>query len=94
MNSEEKIKDLSFAFSTIIHSWLTVDEIKEVVYLNNSEGYVNYCATYNFCDASMAIFEAFQTIFNREPVMFNNSDTDFLNKAWDLSKINNFSIVL
>ena len=94
MNSEKTIQDLSFAFSTIIHSWLTVDEINKVVILNDTPDYKGCCATHNFCDANMAMVEAFDIVFNRELSTNKLGDMLFFNKAWNLSKINNFSIVL
>ena len=62
-STQERIAD---AFANIIRDWLTAAEWAEMQARNvdDSDG---VCASHDFCDANMAMAEAFETVTGREP---------------------------
>jgi hypothetical protein len=92
---------LANAFSEVIHRWLTPAEIAEA---NRQNKIHRGCATHDYCDANMAMNEAFERVMLREFVFYdedlphteklNEQDTDLLNAAWDLARENEFKQLL
>jgi hypothetical protein len=62
-STQERIAD---AFAAVLRDWLTADQWSEMQSRNvgYSEG---VCASHDFCDANMAMAEAFETVTGREP---------------------------
>jgi hypothetical protein len=62
-STQERIAD---AFANILSDWLTADQWAEMQARNvdYSDG---VCASHDFCDANMAMAEAFETVTGREP---------------------------
>ena len=61
--TQERIAD---AFADVLRDWLTADQWAEMQARNvvYSDG---VCASHDFCDANMAMAEAFETVTGREP---------------------------
>ena len=99
---EITIQSLSAAFNTILHDWLTPEELMQVNKRNSKRKNENYCATHEFCEPNEAMLQAFVLVFNREYVFFNIDiegtkeqsylDDAYFNHAWNLSKKNKFKI--
>ena len=101
MKYEDKATDLAKEFSRVLNSWIP-EKIFEVNLRNKEASYKlnNCCASHDFCDANMAMDEAFQKVMQREFVFFNDEypeteqqnedDTDLINAAWNLAKENDF----
>ncbi len=94
---DTRAKKLADEFTRLMWLELTDEQMEEAIVLNKTEEYSDgSCATHNFCDANMVMFEAFQKIEVREPNMDemdrDNNDVDVWNKAWDIARDNDFTI--
>jgi hypothetical protein len=68
--------------------------------LNASETDKSICHSHDFCDANMAMDEAFTKVLGRQYVFFNDEepetekqneiDADLINAAWSMAKANKF----
>lgn len=89
---------LAAAFAEVLHEWLTPAQMREVVARN--EHYGNACASHDFCDANMAMDEAFTKAMGREVEWdeenggLTEADTALWNGAWAIAKRMNFDTVL
>lgn len=90
MTTQNKLELLSIEFSNVLKSWLTEDEMKEVIRRNQLSAYSNACSTHDFCDPNMAMFEAFQKALGIEFEFGNDEHSDLFNGAWHKAKTNNF----
>ena len=85
----EDYKRLSLAFSRIIRSWLSDDEmlwVKSQLLVNPEGG----CYTHEICDPNMAMYEAFWEVFDRDIIPshdrgMSESGCELWNSAWDHS---------
>lgn len=92
---------LSKKFSKVLKKWLGKSKMQEVVRLNK-ENNDSCCASHDYCDANMAMYEAFTKVVGRsfefnfeeltEKNAQNSADTDLMNAAWDIAKANDFYI--
>ena len=76
---------VSREFADVLREWLTPQEWAKMAERNRSPDYQGgICASHDFCDANMAMVEAFETVMGRE---FNGDATeaDFAlwNAAWN-----------
>src|SRR5687768_5328662 len=55
----QKVAD---AFSAIIREWLTAEELEEVVKRNKVRSHPSVCHSHDFCDANVAMSEAFEKL--------------------------------
>lgn len=88
-------KRLANEFSSVLRCWLTREEMREVQTRNASMTYTNCCASHDFCDANMAMWEAFRVVFGRESDVGGDSkeseaDIAIWNCAWDRAKKQGF----
>ncbi len=90
--TDENVQALSKEFSGILREWLTAEALAEIVELNKTyaiEGH-GACATHEYCDPNQAMIDAFTLLFHREPEAQGENDNDLMNKAWNLSKSQEF----
>lgn len=74
-------------FALILNSWLTPEQLEAVKSENAKDTTTLNCASHNFCDANMAMVEAFE--FFQEELPDDDGDQaqfDLWNKAWDYAK--------
>jgi hypothetical protein len=90
---------LAVGFSKVLHEWLTPAEMKKVVKQNaawKGTKFDNCCASHNYCDANMAMLEAWVNLFGFEPRFLNDPDDEnslqLCSEAWDLAKDSGFDI--
>ena len=96
------INALSAAFNTILNEWLTPKQLTRVNQRNLTDKYKDACATHDFCDPNEAMLQAFNKLFEREFVFYNEDikgkekqselDNADFNAAWQISKKNQFKI--
>lgn len=91
------VNTLANAFSTVIREWLTEKELNQVRDLNAVND-VGICSTGDYCDSNMAMMEAFQRLFGRDPDFLElgldtSDDRDLWNDAWWLARNNEFRFV-
>ncbi|ABM97114.1 hypothetical protein [Methylibium petroleiphilum] len=93
---------LAMAFAAKLHEWLSPEEMAEVVARNAASTDPLVCASHDFCDANMAMAEAFEATQGRE-ILFpsdvesgactqeqSDADLALFNSAWDLAKAAGF----
>ena len=98
--TEVSVRDVSDAFTKVIQEWLSPAELKQVCKLNRSPDYHPCCcATHDFCDSNMAMFEAFKRLTGSNPPVTCERHTDMTeladllwNYAWNMSKEKGFKL--
>lgn len=86
-------QQLAIEFSNVLKSWLTEEEMKVVNTTNATDDYMDSsCASHDFCDANMAMDEAWKKLFAKEISLQNQRQIDLWNKAWRIAKSNKFYI--
>jgi hypothetical protein len=87
-NSEilQEVALLARQFADVLHVWLTPAEFAEMQRRNRTPKYDKHCASHDFCDANIAMEDAFKRTFGREPNLESDTDIDLWNKAWDVAK--------
>jgi hypothetical protein len=81
----ETAQMLADEFSRIIRDWLTPTQMAQVLRRNESNP-PDACATHDFCDANMAMTEAFALFFKRRCDPNSASDSALWSAAWALAK--------
>jgi hypothetical protein len=95
---EDKVLKLSKAFSRVLRDWLTVEQMVAVVQRNRAQDNPNVCHSHDFCDANMAMDEAFTKVVGREcegedpETGEEPEDFELWNAAWSLAKRNEFTV--
>lgn len=101
-DSEEQLAAFLIAleFSAILSSWLTAEQLKQAVELNQTEEYADACATHNYCDSNVAMAKAMEIVLDNQ-LLFEDGDfpikgkhVDLFNAAWTIAKSNNFFLTL
>lgn len=89
--NNELIDRLARSFSAVLKEWLTVERMQLVIQRNKSGNLPEWiCASHDFCDANMAMSEAFNNELKREVDSNSDYDTDLWNKAWYMAKTADF----
>lgn len=84
---------LARAFAAVLKEWLTDDQMATVNHRNNSGCYSeDICASHDFCDANMAMCEAFEQVFLRSLEVNSDQDLHLWTLAWNLAKKAQFFI--
>lgn len=92
-----KLDRLAVDFTRTLKRWLPLRDLREVRRRNKAETEANICHSHDFCDANMAMHEAFIRVFKRNPLDdrgdeggMSEADTAIWNAAWDLAKRREF----
>jgi hypothetical protein len=82
------IQKLALAFRWGLERELSCDQFAEMRRRNVlPEHQVNSCASHDFCDANLVMYDAFEAVFGREAlVQENEDDLDLWNAAWNFAK--------
>ena len=80
--------ELAKAFSTLLKSILTQDELQEVIILNKDND--GCCHTHDYVDANMVMFEAFRSVYGHDMCMSNSTHYELFNIGWHIAKESNF----
>ena len=65
--------------------------LRDIDALDASPGYVNACASHNYCDANMPMDEAFTDILGRSVNAADQADCDLFNAAWRIARTEGFA---
>lgn len=89
-----EVKRLAEEFSKVLRIWLTPMQMAIVVERNSENTDERVCHSHDFCDANMAMQDAFERVFGREPRMDGGSDLDesLWGFAWDVAKDCEFDV--
>jgi|SRR5215467_2903131 len=94
----DKVRMISNRFVTVLRHWLTADEWNEMASRNAAEpDGASVCHSHDFCDANMAMHEAFTEVMGREPFLLDDgddpvrvaqhdADIEMFNAAWEQAK--------
>jgi len=94
----DQTKEVAKKFADILRTWLTEEEMR-IVILRNAVKYKNagICASHDFCDANMAMGEAFETFGLATTADIEDCDSteysiaqDLWNNAWTVAKAVDF----
>jgi hypothetical protein len=83
---------LAGAFADVLVEYLTDEEFAEMKRRNAVETNESVCHSHDFCDANMAMEDAFRRTFGRLPDVTDKEDGSegddvaLWNAAWDLAK--------
>jgi hypothetical protein len=85
------INRLAKAFCESVTEYLTREELIEAVSRNAKEVHPDVCHTHDFCDANMAMEEAWDSIFEFGVEIGDvESNSKLWGAAWDLAKNRKF----
>lgn len=72
-------------FAAILKKWLTAAEFAEMKRRNEQDAaYVSgACASHDYCDANVALDEAFIAVVGRPMEFDSDADVDLWNMAWE-----------
>lgn len=82
---------LANKFSMILRSWLSEEEMQEVIKRNKSETNRSVCHSHDFCDANMAMQEALES-FGLTVSADSDEDAALWNGAWNLAQKSDFTL--
>lgn len=76
---------LADAFVAVLKDWLTPGEWRQMLLRNAIHRRPGVCASHDFCDANVAMAEAWQTLTGEEPDVSDEKATRVWNQAWELA---------
>lgn len=87
-----KVDALAKQFSKVLRGWLGAKKMKTVIARNHAEQEPGICHSHDFCDANMAMDQAFRDLGVHGMPDGHGDDamTNAWNAAWDLAKSHNF----
>lgn len=88
MTTTTQIAQIADQFAAVLREWLSEKEWIEMR-VRNSEQYYSgtICASHDFCDANMAMLEAFKQVTGRDPDLAESDEDHRLwSEAWRLAK--------
>lgn len=89
---EDSVTQLAKAFSAILKTWLTAEQMQQVVGKNwrYQEESLSFCASHEFCDANQAMLDAMEDLGYGDWPLSLMVTGDLIDRAWDLAKANDF----
>ena len=85
------INNLAVKFCDVLKEWLTEEELQIVVDRNAIRECDVVCHSHDFCDANMAMDEAWNRMFKDGCDLSSDADVELWNSAWNLAKKHNFN---
>ena len=84
---------LAFEFSENLRSYLTEEQMAEVVRLNHSETATGICHSHDFCDSNMFLYDVFIK-YGIDPVEEGGVYrwSNLWNRVWNMAKASEFRI--
>jgi hypothetical protein len=87
----EIINNVAGEFSRILKEWIGTINLTEVNRRNRKKEYKGCCASHDFCDANMAMLEAFEDITGEDCNLEDPYTHSIMNEAWDCARIADFN---
>ncbi len=81
---------LSIEFSKILREWLGAEVIQQINKLNETEDNLSICHSHDFCDANLAMAEAFEKVHGEKPEINSDKSIEKWNSAWKEAILNKF----
>lgn len=82
------VKRLALSFADELLDTIGKANYEKVKARNSTEEYARFCASHDFCDANMVMFDVFNTEIGWDYDLNNDEDTLVWNDAWDLARAN------
>lgn len=82
---EPGVATLALGFAIVLEEWLQPHEWA-AMRVQNRDGYGGVCASHNFCDANMAMEEAFNRVFDGDGYTCSTEDSKLWVDAWTYAK--------
>lgn len=70
-------------FSKVLREWLTAEQMAQVISRNAKETNPSICHSHDFCDANMAMMEAYEKVTGEEIDNLTEEQSALWGKAWD-----------
>lgn len=86
------VPELAHEFSRVLREWLTDDEMAQVIERNAEVDDPAICASHDFCDANMAMYEAFERVMGHPIDTRKKADLAVWDKAWNMAKASDFAV--
>ncbi len=84
---DERPAQIAEKFAAVLRRWLSPGEFAEMRKRNQTSAYASgCCASHDFCDANMAMEEAFTEIVGRPLDFGSDADTAIWNEAWETAR--------
>ena len=80
------VKAVSDQFVVMLNEWLTPHEMEEIRRRNATPEYENACASHDFCDANMAMVQAFEDFGISMPYEDGGKTIELWNAAWEIAR--------
>lgn len=74
---------LAIRFCGVLHKWLGVARVQQAAARNAEEPHPSICHSHDFCDANMAMAEAWEGLTGRRP---QDCPEKLWDGAWDIAK--------
>lgn len=88
------IARVAVEFQRTMAEWLGEDTLVEIDTDNARRGNVGTCASHDYCDPNVAMYDAFVTVYGRTPdfaIAEWNPDIAIMNESWTIAKANGFA---
>lgn len=83
--------DIAAGFSKVLREWLDASELNAVIVANRVQSSPSICHSHDFCDANMAMAEAFEAYGLPTPSDdLPGSSFSLWNAAWDIARLAEF----
>jgi hypothetical protein len=76
---------IAIRLATVLAAWLTPEEWVEMRKRNAVQTDSAICHSHDFCDANMAMCEAFESVTGRTPDVDDEAISKLWNDAWDIA---------
>lgn len=87
MTTSTETRLIADRFAEVLRSWLTPDEFAEMKRLNETPEYADgCCASHNYCDANMAMDEAWHAIKGSAINADDETQAALWNQSWELAR--------
>lgn len=81
---------LAREFGSVVQEWLKTADFREMNERNKMEENPSICHSHDFCDANMAMLEAWDRVVRTEYDMNTQTHDDLWNAAWTIAKAADF----
>jgi len=100
------VESLARAFASTLLEWIGPGNLTQAIRRNRTETSPLVCHSHDFCDANMAMEQAFYEVFERAPLMEcdaaegrctaaeSDADLDAWNEAWEMARSREFFVRL
>jgi hypothetical protein len=90
MSDSTAVRQLAAAFITGLRECVTAEDMAEILRRNATPQYGRACATHDFCDANIVMYDAYVSLFGELVDLDDDNVNWVLDRAWDLARAVDF----